>query len=63
MLRRTTYLVLLWENPGALEQLLRLAEGAKGLADTLARHPILLDELLDGRSLFEPPTAERCAWP
>ena len=44
---------------GALEQLLRLAEGAKGLADTLARHPILLDELLDGRSLFEPPTAER----
>ena len=59
VLRRTTYLVLLWENPGALEQLLRLAEGAKGLADTLARHPILLDELLDGRSLFEPPTAER----
>jgi len=59
VLRRTTYLVLLWENPGALDHLLRLAEGAKGLADTLARHPILLDELLDGRSLFEPPTAER----
>lgn len=59
VLRRTTYLVLLRENPGALTHLLRLAEGAKGLADTLARHPILLDELLDGRSLFEPPTAER----
>ena len=29
VLRRTTYLVLLWENPGALEQLLRLAEGRR----------------------------------
>ena len=59
VLRRSTYLVLLRENPSALSHLLRLAEGSKSLADTLARHPILLDELLDGRTLFEAPTAVR----
>ncbi|MDZ7825274.1 MAG: bifunctional [glutamate--ammonia ligase]-adenylyl-L-tyrosine phosphorylase/[glutamate--ammonia-ligase] adenylyltransferase [Gammaproteobacteria bacterium] len=58
VLRRTAYMVLLVENPGALYQLVRLASGSDWIAATLARHPILLDELLDVRHLYTAPTAE-----
>jgi len=51
---RTVYLSLLAENPDALAQLLRLASASPWLSDHLARHPILLDELLDPRSLLSP---------
>lgn len=53
--RRTAYLLLLVENPNALKQLVRLCGASPWIADQLARHPALLDELLDQRSLYNPP--------
>ncbi len=52
--RRTVYLALLAENPQALEQLVRLASGSRWVAEYVARHPMLLDELLDPRQLYAP---------
>jgi glutamate-ammonia-ligase adenylyltransferase len=58
--RRTTYLSLLLEHPAALEHLVRLAGASSWIVEFLARHPVLLDELLDPRSLYAPPSrAER----
>ena len=51
---RTTYLSLLVENPMALSQLIELCAASAWVADLLAQHPILLDELLDPRSLYNP---------
>jgi glutamate-ammonia-ligase adenylyltransferase len=51
---RTTYLSLLLEHPAALNLLARLCAASSWIVDRLARHPILLDELLDPRALFEP---------
>ena len=53
--RRTTYLALLLENPSALRHLFRLVEASSLIAGFLARHPVLLDELLDPRTLYSPP--------
>ena len=52
--RRTVYLALLAENPHALEQLVRLAVASAWVAEYMARHPLLLDELLDPRQLYAP---------
>jgi len=57
VLRRSAYLVLLSENPGALKQLVRLCSASPWFAQTLARQPVLLDELIDAQSLFNPPAA------
>jgi len=51
---RTTYLTLLVENPTALSQLVRLCSSSSWVSDQLTQHPILLDELLDPRSLYHP---------
>lgn len=51
---RTVYLSLLEENPLALDQLIKLSSASAWICDYLARHPILFDELLDPRSLYEP---------
>ncbi|AHK80275.1 glutamine-synthetase adenylyltransferase [Ectothiorhodospira haloalkaliphila] len=53
--RRSVYLSLLVENPLALSQLARLCEASPWIADHLTRYPLLLDELLDPRSLYAPP--------
>jgi len=53
--RRTTYLALLAENPTVLQHLVRLAGASHFIATFLARHPVLLDELIDPRTLFSPP--------
>lgn len=53
--RRASYLALLAEYPGALQLVARLASASPWLADYLAQHPILLDELLDTRTLYAPP--------
>ena len=45
-LRRTAYFSLLAENPAALRQLVDLVDASEWLADTLCRHPAMLDELL-----------------
>ncbi len=55
VLRRSAYLVLLVENPGALAQLVRLCSASSWFAQQLARRPILLDELIDVQSLYSPP--------
>ncbi len=52
--RRSAYLVLLTENSGALEQLVRLCAASPWITAELCRHPALLDELLDPRTLYTP---------
>ncbi len=54
VVRRSAYLVLLTENSGALEQLVRLCAASPWITAELCRHPALLDELLDPRSLYTP---------
>jgi len=54
--RRSAYLALLIENPAALDRLLALAGQSEFLVGLIARHPMLLDELLDGRVLETPPS-------
>ncbi|MEW6354019.1 MAG: bifunctional [glutamate--ammonia ligase]-adenylyl-L-tyrosine phosphorylase/[glutamate--ammonia-ligase] adenylyltransferase [Pseudomonadota bacterium] len=50
--RRTAYLALLIENPMALSQLVKLCAASPWVSAMLARHPLLLDELLDARTLY-----------
>ena len=51
---RNVYLSLLAENPDALTQLLRLSSASPWICDYLSRYPVLFDELLDTRTLYEP---------
>ncbi|MCK9397092.1 MAG: bifunctional [glutamate--ammonia ligase]-adenylyl-L-tyrosine phosphorylase/[glutamate--ammonia-ligase] adenylyltransferase [Methylobacter sp.] len=51
---RNVYLSLLSENPGALSQLIKLSSASPWICDYLSQYPVLFDELLDTRSLFEP---------
>jgi glutamate-ammonia-ligase adenylyltransferase len=53
--RRSVYLTLLSENPGARRQLVRLCAASPWVADELAHYPALLDELLDPVALYAPP--------
>jgi [glutamine synthetase] adenylyltransferase / [glutamine synthetase]-adenylyl-L-tyrosine phosphorylase len=53
---RIAYLALLQENPGALTRLVEFADASPWMVSYLMRHPVLLDELLDSRTLFVPPT-------
>jgi glutamate-ammonia-ligase adenylyltransferase len=57
IVRRITYVSLLVENPMALSQLVKLCAASPWIAELLRRHPILLDELLDPRTLYAPPDA------
>ncbi len=57
--RRTSYLSLLLEYPNALRHLVRLAEASPWIVSFLSRHPVLLDELLDPRTLYSPPTVDQ----
>jgi len=56
ILRRSVYLSLLNEYPQALEQLVRLCAASPWIASLLSRYPVLLDELLDSRNLYQIPT-------
>ena len=53
--RREAYLALLLQYPQTIERGARLASASPWAADYLARYPILLDELLDARTLHAPP--------
>lgn len=55
---RRTYLSLLVENPLALSQLVKLAAASSWIVGFIGQHPILLDELLDPRTLYAPLTRE-----
>lgn len=50
---RTAYLELLFENPPALQQLVKLCGRSGWLAEHLARYPMLLDELIDPELLYQ----------
>ncbi len=56
---RTVYLALLNENANALKRLVELVAHSQFLADQIAMHPLLLDELIDERLVEEPPTRAR----
>ena len=61
VLRRSAYLVLLNENPQALKQLVLLSSASPWIAEEIATHPVLLDELLDERTLYTVPDREKFA--
>ncbi|NQU63567.1 MAG: bifunctional [glutamate--ammonia ligase]-adenylyl-L-tyrosine phosphorylase/[glutamate--ammonia-ligase] adenylyltransferase, partial [SAR324 cluster bacterium] len=56
--QRTSYISLLLENPEALTHLVRLSNASPWIISFLARHPLLLDELLDLNTLYKPPVKE-----
>ena len=56
--QRISYLALLLEYPTALTHLVRLVGASPWIAAFLSRHPVLLDELLDPRTLYTPPGPE-----
>ncbi|MGM0564470.1 MAG: bifunctional [glutamate--ammonia ligase]-adenylyl-L-tyrosine phosphorylase/[glutamate--ammonia-ligase] adenylyltransferase [Pseudomonadota bacterium] len=51
--RRSVYLVLLSENPRALERLVFFFAESEWVAEQLTRQPAVLDQLLDARLLYE----------
>lgn len=53
ILTRTTYLELLYENPGARQQLVSLCCASPWIAAQLAKFPMLLDELIDPTQLYD----------
>ncbi len=53
--RRASYLALLAEHPQAMQLLVKLCSSSPWLANYLGQHPILLDELLDIRTLYAQP--------
>ncbi len=55
--RRSAYLVLLTENPGALLGVINLCAASPWIAEQLTRFPALLDELLNEGRLYSPPQA------
>ena len=54
VISRTAYLELLYENPGALKQLVSLCSHSKWIGEHISRYPILLDELIDPAVLYKP---------
>lgn len=53
--RRASYLALLAEHPQAMQLLVKLCSSSPWLTNYLVQHPILLDELLDTRTLYAAP--------
>jgi glutamate-ammonia-ligase adenylyltransferase len=52
--RRTCYISLLLENPTALTHLVKFSNASPWILSFLTRYPVLLDELLDTRTLYAP---------
>ncbi|MFK8019641.1 MAG: bifunctional [glutamate--ammonia ligase]-adenylyl-L-tyrosine phosphorylase/[glutamate--ammonia-ligase] adenylyltransferase [Pseudomonadales bacterium] len=55
ILRRSAYLALLFENPLALKHLVQLCSNSIYITRKLVQHPLLLDELIDPRTLYQAP--------
>ncbi len=55
--QRSAYLALLSEHPVILSHLAKLCAASPWIAAQIARQPLLLDELLDPRALYNPPKA------
>ncbi len=62
VLRRSAYLLLLIENPSALDALIDLACRSQWIASQVAQHPVLFDELLAGEEVSGVPTREGLTW-
>lgn len=58
---RTAYLDLLIENHGARQQMITLCGASPFIAEQLSRFPLLLDELINPSSLYEPIDHQQCA--
>ena len=56
--KRSVYLVLLKENPSSIKHLVELCSVSPWATDMLVKHPALLDQLLDERTLYEPLLAD-----
>ncbi|PID73167.1 MAG: bifunctional [glutamate--ammonia ligase]-adenylyl-L-tyrosine phosphorylase/[glutamate--ammonia-ligase] adenylyltransferase [Desulfobacterales bacterium] len=56
VLTRTSYIALFLEKPRALVHLVRLADASGWILSAMTRHPLLLDELIDARLLYRPPS-------
>ena len=54
ILGRTAYMELLYENQGAMKQLIRLCSASPWVAEQISRFPMLLDELLNPADLYNP---------
>ena len=57
--KRSVYLALLAERSIALSQFVQLCAASPWIARLLGRHPVLFDELLDSRTLYEPLAPDR----
>lgn len=57
--RRSVYLALLVDNPLVLSQLVKLCSASPWIARYLGRYPLLLDDLLDPATLYQPPDRVR----
>lgn len=51
---RSGYVAMLADNPGALDQFVRLVSDSLWITSQLTKHPILLDQMLDSRQLYAP---------
>ncbi len=56
--RRTSYLLLLLEHPGALKNLVRLCSDSLWISLEIAKYPSLMDEFLNAGYLYNPPSYE-----
>jgi glutamate-ammonia-ligase adenylyltransferase len=56
--RRSAYFALLNENPAALQRLVGICAASEFLAQLVATHPLLLDELLDPRVFEQAPSRQ-----
>lgn len=56
IVRRSAYLVLLYEQPGALKHLLNLCAASPWVAEHIRQTPLLLDDLLNPPLLSEAPS-------
>ena len=61
IVRRAAYMDLLIENPLALSQLMKLLSESVWIATQLVRQPVLLDELIDPRRLYQPASRDELA--
>jgi [glutamine synthetase] adenylyltransferase / [glutamine synthetase]-adenylyl-L-tyrosine phosphorylase len=52
--QRSVYLALLIERPIVLQHVIKLCANSQWIATQLTRYPLLLDELLDPRRLYDP---------
>ncbi len=52
--RRTVYISMLNENPSAISHMLRLCMASPWIASFIRKRPVVIDELLDPRTLYSP---------